>query len=255
MLAKMERNSYTACVAISHKVTHYYQPTNSSCTATATSMLLSFYGIDKTPEQILSVFLVRKAQDGSDWGSIGQDLARYCIGLGFDATFYSFDCYITDYSWQNFTTQEMYERLKVVRESRDVKCLGGKHNSQLYVDAYMEFIEAGGELKIRPYVTTELIDNLLQQGPVAAVVYYATLYGTGRSLKSGQRQEVLDDTNGKIYTHSVVIVGKDKNNRYQLAEPFKQPGLLWVEREQLVAGITAAQAECDNSLFVLQPKD
>jgi hypothetical protein len=61
------------------------------------------------------------------------------------------------------------------------------------------------------------------------------------------RQEVLDDINGEVGTHSVVIYGNEEGGSFLLADPWD--GLTKVEPETLLCAITAAEIECDAMCF------
>ncbi|QQR51656.1 hypothetical protein IPF89_02425 [Candidatus Saccharibacteria bacterium] len=236
---------------IEHKVTHYYQPTNHSCSQSALAILLSFFGKSLTPEEIVAKIPVNKNDKGEDWGTINQQLATWCLSQGFEVEMHTADFEIIDLSWAKLTKEKLLERMELAKNLRDVPALG-KEWSKIYTQSYIDFLEAGGQLHIRPYMTTELLDSLLPDSPLLLCVCYNVLYGSGRSKDVGLRKSETDDLNGKLTNHSIVIYGKDKDGNYLIADPYKEPGLHTIEPERMLAAMTAAQMECDNLLFQLK---
>ncbi len=144
--------------------------------------------------------------------------------------------------------------MKLAKAEREVPALG-KEWSAIYTQSYIDFVEAGGELHIHPYMTTALLDSLLPDSPLLLCVSYNVLYGTGRSKNVALRKSEPDDLKGKLTNHSIVIYGKDNDGNYLIADPYKEPGLHTVEPERLLACMAAAQMECDNLFFQLKKKD
>ncbi|MDB5178573.1 MAG: hypothetical protein JWN01_516 [Patescibacteria group bacterium] len=129
----------------------------------------------------------------------------------------------------------------------------GKAFLRHYMQAYIDLLEAGGDLGIHTHMTTGLLDELLDRGPFLATVNYAVLHGPGRYRETGPRQIVPDDVNGVLYNHLVVVYGRDSRGSYLLADPFKAPGRHVVDSEHLLCAMTAAQTECENTLFQIKP--
>lgn len=217
-------------------------------------MLLSYYGKSLTPEDIVKSVPVIRSEHGEDWGTINQNLATWCLSLGYSVVMYSSDFQILDTSWKGMEKAGLLERLRAVKNHRNVVTLGKKF-SEIYVQSYIDFINAGGELRVEQFITTPLLDSLLENGPVLACVCMNTYYGHGRQADGAAlRTNVSDDTRGKLYNHSVVVHGKDDEGSYLIADPWATPGMYAVEPEKLVLAVQAAQIECDNLLFQVIPK-
>ncbi len=230
-----------------YEVVHRYQPTPTSCSQTALSILLSHYNIPKTVDDILAVVPQVKDLDGNDSGSINQQLATWCISLGFDVTLYTFDCQIIDQSWAGLGKDDLVARLKMSMDGYEVPSLGALW-SNAYRQAYVDFLEAGGEMHIQPAVTTKRLYELLEYGPILACVSFSTLYGVGRSNEQSEQ----DDINGKAWNHTVVIYGNDEDGNFCVSDPLKKPGTHVVEAERMIVAISTAQLECDNLFFQIQ---
>lgn len=239
---------------IEHRITHHYQPTNTTCSQSAMAMLFSFFGREFTPEEIMAMVPIIKNDEGEDWGTINQDLASWSITQGFDVDMYTADFQVIDLSWADLSKAQLLERMELAKSKRDIPALG-REWSKIYMQSYIDFVKVGGRLRIRPYMTTELIDRLLPDSPLLICVCYNVLYGSGRSQSVGLRKSKSDDLNGKLANHSILIYGKDDSDNYLVADPWEEPGTHAVEPERLLAAMTAAQMECDNLLFQLRQRD
>jgi hypothetical protein len=238
---------------IKHNITHYYQPTNNSCSQSALAILLSFFGQNLTPEEIVAKIPVNKNDKGEDWGTINQHLATWCLSLGFEVEMHTADFQIIDLSWIGLPEEKLLLRMELAKDSREVPILG-KDWSKIYTQSYIDFVKAGGKLHIQPYMTTELLNSLIVESPILLCVNYNVLYSVGRSNNVGLRKAELDDVNGNLTNHSIVIYGIDDDGNYLVADPYKEPGLQVVEPERMIAGMSASQVECDNLFFQLKIK-
>jgi hypothetical protein len=239
---------------IEHKITHHYQPTNHSCSQSAMAILLSFFGKDLTPREIMTKIPVNKNDVGEEWGTINQQLATWCLSQGFEVEMHTADFEIIDLSWAKLPKEKLLERMELAKDTREVPALS-KEWSKIYMQSYIDFVKAGGHLHIRPYMTTELIDNLLRNSPLLLCVCYNVLYNSGRGNDVSLRKSEPDDLSGKLTNHSIVIYGKNDDGNYFVADPWKEPGLHVVEPERMLAAMATAQMECDNLLFQLKSKD
>jgi hypothetical protein len=237
--------------ATCHDVRHAYQSTNNNCSQTALAILLSQYDHDTTADEIIAQVPVQKDENGDDYGSINPTLADWCLEQGFAVDLYTFDCQAIDLSWGALSRERLLERIEAAMHSRDVPSLGPVW-SQIYLQAYVDFVSDGGELHIRPHVTSKLLYELLEKGPILPSVCYSTLYNEGRSRNIALRESVYDDVAGKVINHSIVIYGNDEDGNFLVADPWK--GMQVIEPERMLCSITAAQIECDNLLFQLHKK-
>lgn len=213
--------------------------------------MLSYYGKDSTPEQIAEDIPVGLNDKGEPWGTINQQLATWCIGQGYEVKMYTFDCQVIDQSWRDLDKAKLLERLEAAKAGRNVPSLGQEW-SKMYLQSYIDFINAGGELHIQPHVTSKLLYELVRDGPLLTSVCFNTLYGTGHGKDIGLRKSEIDDVYGKTTNHSIVIYGVTENGDFEIADPWQEPGMHTIEPERMIAAIIAAQIECDNLLFQLK---
>lgn len=233
-----------------YEVNHQYQPTNTTCSPTALSMLLRYYGEEFNVADISAKVPQVKNEKGEDCGTINQQMATWCISLGFDVVLYTADVQVIDQSWSKLTSTEVVERLEARKSGFKVPSLGELWNNA-YCQAYIEFIRSGGELHIANAITSKLLYKMLEKGPVLPCLSFDTLYGIGRTINIGEKETKPDDVNGKAWNHSVVIYGNDEQGNFLVADPWEKPGRHVIEPDVMVAAIGTAQLECDNLVFQL----
>jgi hypothetical protein len=228
--------------AVKHHLTHFFQTAEVNCGYTALAMQLSHYGSGLTPEDIYRS-APRAVVDGVELrGSLATQLATWALGEGYQARLTTFDFLIVDLAWASLDGPALASRLKAVRDNRPVASLG-QALSRTYVDEYVRYLEAGGELVIVPHVSSSSIYDMLKRGPVGVGVCTAPLYGHGRMSEALPGREVPDDITGTIGTHSVVVYGNTASGDFLLANPWR--GLTRVSRDALICAMTAAEIECD----------
>lgn len=228
--------------SIQHEIKVYAQTPEAVCGPTALAMQLSAYGEDLSPEEVVAQ--ASRFKRPGDPGLTSQELASYCLSLGYQVDFWSFDGMVLDYAWKE---------LRGAALAAELSRLCRHHESQTPVDevklryalGYLAFVEAGGSLTVAPFVTTELILRLLEKGPVAAAVLFGVFASEGKR-GSDQAFNALTGSSG---THSVLIFGHDEATGFQVADPTPGRGVVTVSRENMLAAITAAQVEYDNALF------
>lgn len=214
-------------------------------------MLLSHFGINTSDIDIMNAVPVNKDENGNPIGTINQDLATWVIGQGFKVDIYTFDFQIIDLCWHKLSAENLLKRLEAVKSSRNIPALG-EYWSQRYVQSYIDFINAGGNLLIKPFVTSKLLYDLLAKSPILACVSYSVLYNKGRSKDIGLRKTTADDLKGHVGTHSIVIYGVTEKGDFLIADPWETPGLHTIEAEHLLCAMTASQIECDNLIITLE---
>jgi hypothetical protein len=233
---------------IEHYVTHYFQPTNHSCGPTATAILLSHFGRSDTPESVMHSVPVLSTDGEEEWGTLAPSLAAWVVRQGFDVDMYTSDFQLIDLSWADLDMPALRERLLAAQDVRVVQSLGADV-SKLFLQTYIDFIDAGGQVHIRSFIGSDLLDELLLAAPVFANISRNVMYNCGRYRATGLRETRDDDLRGTLNTHFVVIYGTNGSGTYFVADPWEAPGRHQVEKERLLAAIGAGQIQCENAIF------
>ncbi len=209
-------------------------------------MLLENIGVRAEIEDLIAEVPEIKDRDGNVRGGIAQEVAIQCLDRNTYVDMYTFDCQIIDLSWQGLSNDELISRLTEVKEVRNIPNLG-KPLTQRYIDAYISFLQKGGRLHILPVVTTKLLYRLLDKNALFVNACPHILFNEGRLLYPKLRTSKLDDINGEVSIHSLVISGYDEKGNFLLSDPFY--GQKTVEAELVTGAIMAAAIGCDSLCF------
>jgi hypothetical protein len=234
---------------IEHSFVAELQPTNISCTQTATAMLLSHYDAKYNVTHVLKDF------PNMAHGSSMQELAIYCLNQGYKVEMHSFDARILDFTWGDLPDDLLANKLEKIKSVRDIDSLGKELTTQ-YIEQYIELVRKGGKLRIKPYPTRELLVQLIKEGPVCVALNYTTLLGSGHSKNVGLRKSEQDDLDNNVTTHAVLVYGQNADGNFLISDPWGKPQSNVVTSDQLISSIMAAQWLCDNILFrIVMPPD
>lgn len=231
---------------------HYFQPDQFTCVQTSAAILLSYFNIDKTPEQIISEVAPRAWPDKPDViaGTPNQDIATYFLKLGFDVEIISYDNWITDQSWVGRGTEFIKKRFEEASGKLSAPMIG-RSGSELYIQGYLDFINAGGKVSVEIAPEAPAIEKLLLSGPLLTTVSYNTLHGDGKAKSNADRSAKLDDVSGSAPNHNIVIT-KYEDDTFYFFDPWASKQELSVSRDRMIAAIATAQQECDNMLIVVR---
>lgn len=192
--------------------------------------------------------------NGEVCGGLNQYVGSWALQNGFSVELHTSEFELLDLSWRELRREELIVRIKRVKDSSRVVPALGDEGTRLRLDAFLEFLELGGDLRVHPYLSSALIDSLLARAPLLASVAYSTLYGIGRTRSTGLRESVPDDVQGTVCTHAVVVVGTTANDEYLISDPYRSVEPLAIAKEQFVAALAAAQYCCESALLVLEPE-
>lgn len=233
---------------IRHQITPHLQPTNNRCGYAALATLLSHYDKSFSVEELISKVPQPKDNLGKTYGSLTAQLADWCQTEGLQVTMFASDMYVLDLSWKSYDSNKLLQRLIKVHDKRTSPLLD-KYWMGMYEQAYIDFLEHGGELQVKQFISSDLLLKLLQKGPIFVNVCSAVSSGNGRTVSPKLRSSIPDDIHGTIVTHSVVAYGINKAGNFLIADPWY--GDVILSPEELVLSIAAAQIECDNQIFIL----
>lgn len=235
------------------EVTPQTQPTSSTCSPTALSILLGYYGEGLSPLEIEAAVPQSINENGEKMGTVNQQMATWCLNRGYKASIYTFDCQIIDQSWSGLGKEEIIKRLELRKNGWVVPALGEDWTKE-YVQSYIDFLNAGGQLIIAQAVTSKLLYDLIAKGPFLPCVSYSTMYGASRTRIDNDNESPDDDINGRALNHSIVVCGVDESGNFLIADPSraKKSGLQVIGPEVMLAAISTAQIECDNLIIQLE---
>jgi hypothetical protein len=222
------------------------QPDDSTCGPTSLHAVYAFYGDDLPLSQVIAE--VSPLETG---GTLAVHLAHHALRRGYWARIYTYNLAVFDPTWFEGRI-DLAQRLRAQARVKESKRL--LHAT----DAYLEFLDLGGEIR---YVDLgpALLRRYLERGcPILTGLSATYLYGCAR--ERGRHKLVYDDAGGEPQGHFVVLCDYDRDTREVLvADPLQDNPRFGahyysVGDERVIGAILLGVLTYDANLLVIQPK-
>ncbi|MDX1645795.1 MAG: hypothetical protein R3304_01530 [Longimicrobiales bacterium] len=224
------------------------QPDDVTCGPTCLQGVYAFHGTHLPLDEVVDS--VRSLDHG---GTLGALLGIDALERGFDATLYTYNLGIFDPSWFLAPGRDLRAELARQLEIRQ----GARDRSA--VAAYMEFLDAGGEIRHQE-LTPRMLAEIVRAGSPPITGLSATyLYGCRREVFDG-RTSRYDDVHGDPVGHFVVVSGMDPGTgEFRISDPAQDnplhaSGTYWVSPHRLVGAIFLGVTTYDGNLLVVRPR-
>lgn len=225
------------------------QPDDVSCGPTCLQGVYDFYGMHLTLDEVISS--VRRVDHG---GTLGVLLGLDALERGFSATLLTYNLDVFDPSWFGSPPKDLLPLLKrQLKHKTDPRLASA-------IEAYIEFLEAGGDVRHRE-LTPELLASIVRRGSPPITGLSATyLYGCQREVYDGTKSQ-FDDVRGEPVGHFVVVSGVDRNTgKFRISDPssdnpFHESGTYWVSPHRLIGAIFLGVTTYDGNLLLIQPRE
>jgi hypothetical protein len=223
------------------------QPDEVTCGPTCLQALYQYYN-DPVPLKDV-IRDVKKLRTG---GTLAVMLGNHALKRGYKARIYTYNLNVFDPSWFAESSDKMVKYLKDQMEFKH------KRRKLLVASqAYIKFLEAGGELQ-----SAELDENLIKgylkrSVPILTGLSATYLYGTPREIP---QFDIYDSIKGEPAGHFVVITGYDEEkNCVYIADPMEPnplgKGQVYpVSFFRLINSIMLGIVTYDANLLVIEPK-
>ncbi len=220
------------------------QPDYTTCGPTCLHAVYSYYGDHISLERVISE--VTPLPGG---GTLAVWLACHALRRGFSAEIHTYNLQVFDPTWFSEKVN-IEERLRNQRKWKRREKLA--HATQ----AYLTFLQLGGELKFQE-LTPNLIRGILSlKTPILTGLSATYLYGCAREYEDN-----YDDVRGDPTGHFVVLSGYDRKKRVvMVADPLQDNPLYGsryysVGMDRLIGAILLGILTYDANLLVIRPKD
>jgi hypothetical protein len=219
------------------------QPDATTCGPTCLHAVYRYFGDDVPLETLVPEI---PALPGG--GTLAVHLACHALRRGYQATILTYNLTLFDPTWFAPDAPPIAERLRAQRRV--------KHDAKLALatEAYLEFFELGGTLKLED-LTSALLRRYLTRGvPLLTGLSATFLYQCAR-----EHDDEYDDVRGEPTGHFVVLSGYDRDTREVLvADPLHDnPGFGTHQYRVGIARLTAAIllgiVTYDANLLALEP--
>ncbi|HEY3964515.1 MAG TPA: C39 family peptidase [Planctomycetaceae bacterium] len=222
------------------------QPDDSSCGPTCLHALYRYYGDELPLDQVLAE--VPMLASG---GTLDVLLANHALARGYSAKVFTYNVQMFDPTWFDGRPIDLAERLKLQLDHKDSPRL------RVATEAYLLFLERGGEIRYEELTTALIRKYLSRQIPILTGLSATYLYRTMREYGPSNRS---DDIRGKPAGHFVLLCGYDKETREVLvADPLKKNPISMthsyvVSIDRVICAILLGILTYDSNFLIIEPR-
>lgn len=224
------------------------QPDETTCGPTCLHALYNYYGDNIPLGDVIKE--VKRLKLG---GTLAVMLGHHALQRGYKAHIYTYNLNVFDPTWFKNSSKKMIQHLQAQMEF--------KHKRRKLLaasEAYIKFLEAGGELRNSELDESLIKDYMKQSVPLLTGLSATYLYGTAREIP---QFDIYDSIKGEPSGHFVVITGydEDKSTAY-IADPMEPNPLgkgqvYTVSARRLINSILLGIVTYDANLLVIEPKE
>lgn len=223
------------------------QPDDTSCGFTCLHAVYRYYGDEIPLEQVI-------AETGhlEAGGTLGVFLGCHAVQRGYRCTIYTYNIQVFDPTWFGDPAVDLSERLQAQRQVK------ADPHIQRVTDAYVEFLQSGGQVRFED-LTTGLIRRYLKRGrPLLTGLSATYLYRSAREF--GPRDEP-DDVRGYPVGHFVILRGYDPERREVLVadplhpNPLSQTGHYSIGIDRVICAVLLGILTHDANLLIIEPRE
>ncbi|HEY6563914.1 MAG TPA: C39 family peptidase [Pirellulaceae bacterium] len=221
------------------------QPDLKSCGPTCLHAIYRYFGDPITLEEV-----IRETEELEGGGTLAVLLGCHALRRGYSATVYTYDLDLFDPTWFRHPSVDMADKLR-----RQMEVKGGA-KYRLASEAFVDFLERGGEVRMEDISSTLLRKYLTNSVPILGGLSSTYLYNERREVTSSGEP---DDVRGEPQGHFVVLCGYDSIRREVLIADPLCPNPLAVQEHysiplgHVIASIMLGIVTYDANLLVIQP--
>ena len=160
-----------------------------------------------------------------------------------------FDVQIIDRTWSSLSQADLLAEMKKAKKE-GISTARTPYASML-IDSYVTYLQNGGFVDIAK-CTNKLLQSLLLNGPVLAIINFNYMYDYPRSSYNKALKNYIADTiDGKAIEHAIVLTGFNGNTYYYNDPDSEKGGQHQVNEDILIGAICTAQLNSDNYLLTV----
>lgn len=221
------------------------QPDETTCGPTCLQAIYRYYN---DPFPLVQTLAEVPMLEGG--GTLAVLLACHALQRGYRATIYTYKLQLFDPTWIDLPVGPLMAKLRAQAEFKPEPRL------QVATEAYLRFLELGGELRAKD-LSSALLRGFLNQGiPIIAGLSATYLYRSPREF--GPNCD-YDDVRGEPSGHFVVLHGYDREaRRMHIADPLKGNPLTGSQKytagiDRVINAILLGVLTYDANLLIVQP--
>lgn len=237
-------------VKILHNLKILTQPDDSTCGPTSLHAVYRYFDDEISLNQI-----IKEVSFLEEGGTLAVYLACHALRRGYRAKIYCYNLHIFDPTWF------LHDNHKIIQNLQEQLQYKTDPKLQNASNAYIEFLQLGGELKYAD-LTLSLLKNFFKKGlPVLTGLSATYLYNCARERVNERNESLYDDIRGYPLGHFVVLCGLSPDQKniivadpYQ-ENPFFRNNYYEVKVSRLINAIMLGIATYDGNLLVIQPPE
>ena len=222
------------------------QPTDTTCGPTCLHAVYAHFGDSIDLKQVIAE--TREVPEG---GTLDAFLAVHALRRGYKATIYTHNLKVFDPTWFALPMSGIREKLLEQLALKDAWKL------DVATHGYVDFIDAGGKLRMED-LTGKLLRRFLKRNvPILTGLSSTWLYRCAREMQDHSCED--DDLRGEPTGHFVVVHGYHRDSRtVDIADPHRQNPMgdgsaYRVSIEHLIASVLVGVTSFDCNLLVIEP--
>ena len=222
------------------------QPDDFTCGPTCLHALYRYFG-DKLPlERVISEVPVLVNR-----GTLDVLLANHALARGYSARIFTYNVQMFDPTWFDGRDVDLSERLRQQLEHKDSDRL------RVATQAYLRFLDKGGELRFEELTTALISKYLSREIPILTGLSATYLYRNAREFGPEGRP---DDIRGRPAGHFVVLCGYDKETRDVLVadpllkNPLSGTNYYVVSIDRVIGAILLGILTYDANFLIIEPR-
>ncbi len=225
------------------KYSIHRQPDDVTCGPTCLHSLYAYYADGITLDEVIGQ--VPMLEGG---GTLACVLGSHALRRGYKVWIYTFNLTVFDPTWFSLPREALAEKLRLQMKE--------KKKPRLHVasQAYIDFLNLGGEIKCHDLSEGLLSEYLLQGIPILTGLSATYLY---KSMREYGDYPISDDLKGEPQGHFVVITSYDpEEHAVTIADPYHPESMVKgrtykVSMEHLVCSILLGVMTYDGNLLIV----
>ena len=222
------------------------QPDDITCGPTCLHSIYEYYADSMALDDV-----IREVPMLRGGGTLGALLGTHALQRGYKVWIYSYNLNVFDPTWFKLSRAALLAKLH--------QRMLAKRNTKLRIaiQAYMDFIEAGGEIRFADLSPSLVSEYLIQGIPILTALSATYLY---RSMREFGKDTVSDDVRGDPQGHFVVLTSfAPDENAVTVADPYDPESMSYghvykVSMEHLICSILLGVVTYDGNLIVITKK-
>lgn len=223
------------------------QPDDETCGPTCLHAMYRYHGAELPLEQVIAE--VSKLDNG---GTLAVLLACHALKRDFSAKIFTYNLPVFDPTWFELEPPAIIERLRAQMAFKT-----HKRRLQFASQAYIEFLQNGGQLRFED-LTTALVRRYLNTGRPIITGLSSTYLS--RSMREFGPQAIDDDVRGEPSGHFVILAGYNRETREVLVadplypNPLSETHEYLVSIDRVVCAILLGVVTHDANLLIIEPR-